>query len=115
MKVSSRIKILFMLLLHSVALTTQALPVIPLSGSALNKIHSVNNQTGYIIGNNGKVFKTTNGGASWDSITIIINSQPITEHLTDIHFETEVKGYKQAAMENFLELPRAASVGATPI
>lgn len=34
----------------------------------LNSIHMIDNNTGWAVGSNTSVFKTTNGGSSWDSV-----------------------------------------------
>ncbi len=40
----------------------------PTAYGYLNSIHMIDNNTGWAVGSNTSVFKTTNGGASWDSV-----------------------------------------------
>ena len=50
------------------------------------------NETGFILGNQAKIFKTTNGGVSWEKINntpALVPSNP----LTDIHFLNDQLGY----------------------
>jgi photosystem II stability/assembly factor-like uncharacterized protein len=42
------------------------------SSATFRSIEMVNNNIGYIVGSNSSVYKTTNGGTSWDSLTTTI-------------------------------------------
>lgn len=96
-----------------IALQLQSSPI-PLSGSSLNKIFFVNNQIGYIIGNDGKMFKTIDGGTNWQPIIIIINNATITEHLTDIHFTTEQNGLVTAHNGNLYKTINGGATWSNP-
>jgi len=49
---------------------------IPLNGiySTFRRISFVNNQTGWLAGNDGRIFKSTDFGSNWDSISFLISA-----------------------------------------
>jgi photosystem II stability/assembly factor-like uncharacterized protein len=51
-------------------------------------IDFINELTGFIVGDSGKVLKTSNGGNTWNEITF-----PSNEPLSKIYFRSEITGY----------------------
>ncbi|MBI2419437.1 MAG: T9SS type A sorting domain-containing protein, partial [Ignavibacteriales bacterium] len=49
-------------------------PKSPTSTSAINSIQMLTEQMGYAVGSNSAVYKTTNGGMTWDSLTTTITA-----------------------------------------
>ncbi len=54
----------------------------------LSKIHFINDSTGFILGDNGTLLKTSDGGNSWNTI-----NTGVTHNLTTISFLNENEGY----------------------
>ena len=50
---------------------------------ALNSVYFVDQSNGYIVGNNGSVFKTTDGGAHW--VSVLSTQQLFSVHFTDVN------------------------------
>lgn len=44
------------------------------TGNDLRSVQFVNANTGYIVGDNGEILKTINGGQTWTSLTIETNN-----------------------------------------
>lgn len=60
----------------------------------LNDIQFVNNQVGYIAGENGTLMKTSNGGASWSEIVVQGISNPWNQgNFIDIEFTDATNGF----------------------
>lgn len=59
-----------------------------LLGNTIFGIHFVNQDTGYVVGDGGKIQVTENGGASWTT-----QISPVTTTLNKIYFPTSKTGY----------------------
>lgn len=73
----------------------------------------VDNQTGYVVGDWGLVFKTTNGGATWSA-----NSAPVNTRLWDVDFVTAQLGWALSAAGDLLKTTNGAAswqVQPTPV
>jgi photosystem II stability/assembly factor-like uncharacterized protein len=60
-------------------------------------ISMVNSNTGYICGSSGGMFKTTNGGASWDSLPF-----PGTQLLYNVDFVNATTGWTSSSSSSYL-------------
>ena len=52
-----------------------------LTGNHLRAVHFADDQTGWIVGNDGTILKTTSGGINWD-----IQNSGTTIHLWSVFF-----------------------------
>jgi photosystem II stability/assembly factor-like uncharacterized protein len=59
------------------------------SGFPVNSVYFINPQKGFICGQNGKVVRTSNGGANWTNINPVVPNY----HYFDIHFIDDKKGF----------------------
>ncbi len=56
--------------------------------SSLWGVHFINNDTGFVVGENGQLFKTKDGGNNWNALNSGVN-----DHLLAIHFFNDNEGY----------------------
>ncbi len=68
--------------------TTTNLPISGLGFNGANKMFFFDSNIGYIVCRSGHIYKTTNQGTDWDSLT-----SGTTEDLTSVHFPTSTVGY----------------------
>ena len=53
------------------------------NGGTLNKVLSYNQTTAFIVGANNAIYRTTNGGSTWDAVTVNVpegNTYNIMDH-----------------------------------
>ncbi len=90
--IKTRLNPAFLCLLCSLYTITAHADWTVLSSPTANNLNAldfpVDENTGYAVGSNGTIIKTTNGGASWSRL----NSR-VTEHLTDVDFVDNLNGY----------------------
>lgn len=60
----------------------------PETGICLNAIHFGDSLNGYVVGNNGKILRSTNGGVNWTT-----QNAPSSVRLTGIHMVNALTGY----------------------
>ena len=58
------------------------------TGNNLQSLHFIDNQTGWIVGAYGTIFKTTDGGESW-----ALQSSSTTNFLNSIYFTNDQTGW----------------------
>lgn len=59
----------------------------PTEEISINAVHFANESTGFAVGNNGTIIRTTDGGDSW-----IVQNSNVTHNLTSVHFVSQNQG-----------------------
>jgi photosystem II stability/assembly factor-like uncharacterized protein len=67
---------------------------------SFNDFHFIDNNIGYACGNHGWIIKTTDGGETWDYL-----SSSVIEHLLQIEFVSDTKGFILTASSDFYLKP----------
>ncbi|MEO8210790.1 MAG: hypothetical protein ABI840_09510 [bacterium] len=85
------------LLAHKPHLYSQSGWIAQHSGTTvkLNKVFFINSHTGWIVGDSGRIIKTTNDGANWFS-----QNSNTTHTLVSVHFINEFTGYITGGNKN---------------
>lgn len=88
----------------------QTLPSSFAAGDNLNAISFVDEQTGYIGGNGGVIYKTTNGGVSWTNISA---PAVYTGSINFIHFFNATTGYIAGGSVGSVNMIKTTDGGST--
>ena len=80
--------IIYLIFLSALTIAQEWTSVTSGTTENLNKIYFINDNTGFIIGENGTLLKTTNGGSNWSNI-----NTGVSHSLRTITFLNENEGY----------------------
>ncbi|MBN1989082.1 MAG: PKD domain-containing protein [Bacteroidales bacterium] len=72
--------------------TSRTLP----NGATLNKVFAYNKSTAFLVGANNAIYKTTNGGATWDAVTVNV-PEGNTYNIMDVEFFNANNGFAVTA------------------
>lgn len=82
----------------------------PEAGISLNAIHFCDSLNGFVVGNNGKILRSTNGGVNWTT-----QNTPSTVRLTGIHMVNAFTGYICGNSGTILKTTNGGLQGIIPI